>query len=412
MKAEIISIGDELLIGQTINTNASWIGEICNRNGINVQRVYTISDKKEEIVNTFDLALNSADLVIVTGGLGPTKDDLTKHVIAEYFNSPLEIHIPSLQRIEAFFAKRNRPMLQTNIQQAELPKTCTPLANHFGTAPGMWMEKNGKILISLPGVPYEMKAIVENEVLPLLKERFDLNGVYQRTMLLQGIAESFLADKIKHWEDKVRERGLGLAYLPSLGIVRLRVTSFEGKSREEEVDALLKEIEVSLAKNFFGYERVSLSEVIGKLLRENGKTLATVESCTGGALAAEIVRIPNASDYFKGSVLSYDNSIKTGVVGVSENTLKMHGAVSEEVVTEMAVKGRELLGVDFCLATSGVAGPDGGTDEKPVGTVWIALATSDAAVARRFTFGSNREMNIQMSVLTALNILRCEILKI
>lgn len=412
MRAEIISIGDELLIGQTINTNASWLGQECSRLGIRIVQVTTISDEKQLIKEAVDAAFTRSDLVLVTGGLGPTKDDITKHTLCEYFNTELEIHIPTLQRIEAFFASRNRPMLEVNIRQAELPKACTILENRNGTAAGMWFELKGKILISMPGVPYEMKGIMTEEVFPRLQQKFELKALYHKTILTQGIGESFLAEQIAGWENEVRDKGLGLAYLPSPGMVKLRLTSYEGESRSNEIDSYFDQLIARFPHYVFGRGDDTLQKVLGQVLRVKGLTIGTVESCTGGALAQQIVSVPGASDYFQGSLLTYSNELKNKLVKVDAKDLKDHGAVSSEVVEQMAKNGREILGVDVCVSTSGIAGPDGGTDEKPLGLVWIGISTADRIVSKCFRFGDNRERNIQMTVLTALNLVRCEILGI
>ncbi|MEN9999915.1 MAG: hypothetical protein RI922_2905 [Bacteroidota bacterium] len=412
MRAEILSIGDELLIGQTVNTNASWLGQECSKLGIRIVHVTTISDEKQLIKDAVDDAFTRADLVLVTGGLGPTKDDITKYTLAEYFDSELEIHLPTLQRIEAFFSKRNRPMLEVNIRQAELPKKCTILENVNGTAAGMWFEKDGKILISMPGVPYEMKGIMIDHAFPRLKEKFALKALYHKTLMTQGIGESFLADQIQDWENAVRDKGLGLAYLPSPGMVKLRLTSYEGKSRASEIDEYFKQLEERFPNYVYGKEDETIQLVLGRLLREKKMTIGTVESCTGGSLAQTLVSVPGASDYFQGSFLTYTNELKNRLVDVSQDDLDTLGAVSREVVEQMAKNGREKLGVDLCISTSGVAGPDGGTEELPVGSIWIGIATKEKVVSKRFQFGDHRERNIQMTVLTALNLVRCEILGI
>ncbi len=410
MRAEILSIGDELLIGQTVNTNASWLGQECSKLGIRIVHVTTISDEKQLIKDAVNDAFSRADLVLVTGGLGPTKDDITKYTLCEYFDSELEIHLPTLQRIEAFFSKRNRPMLEVNIRQAELPKKCTILENVNGTAAGMWFEKDGKILISMPGVPYEMKGIMIDQAFPRLKEKFALKALYHKTLMTQGIGESFLADQIQDWENEVRGKGLGLAYLPSPGMVKLRLTSYEGESRAEEIDAFFKRLEERFPNYVYGKEDESIQLVLGRLLRDKKMTIGTVESCTGGSLAQTLVSVAGASDYFQGSFLTYTNDLKNRLVDVSKHDLDTVGAVSREVVEQMAKNGREKLGVDICVSTSGVAGPDGGTEEIPVGTIWIGIATKDKVSSKKFQFGDHRERNIQMTVLTALNLVRCEIL--
>jgi nicotinamide-nucleotide amidase len=412
MNVIVISIGDELLIGQTVNTNASWIGQEISKIGGNILEGLTISDKAQEILTTVEYSINKADVIIITGGLGPTKDDITKHTLASYFDTELEIHQPTLDKITAYFSMRKRPMLESNIQQAALPKNCTILTNNYGTAAGMWFEKNGKIVISLPGVPYEMKGIMSEEVFPRMKERFQLNSMYHKTILTQGIGESFLAEQLTEWENRVRAEGFGLAYLPSPGIVKLRISSPNGEQDKTIIEDYLSEVKNTLPEAVFGYENENLPEIIGKLLRENNLKIGTVESCTSGLLANQIVSVSGASDYFEGSLLTYSYKLKEEVLGISNSTLVENGAVSEIVALQMAEKGLEKLDVDICLSTTGIAGPLGGTDDKPVGLVWIGLATKNGVKARKFQFGDNRERNLQMTVLSALNWLRYELLTI
>lgn len=410
MRADILSIGDELLIGQTVNTNASWIGKELSMRGIRIMQTTAIPDDDEKIIEAIDAALLRSEIVIITGGLGPTKDDITKHTLCKYFNTELFLHQPTLEKIEDYFTKRNRPMLEVNIKQAELPKSCEILNNNYGTAAGMWFEKEGKIVVSLPGVPYEMKGIMTEEVFPRLLERYELKSLFHITLMTQGIGESFLADRISDWEDRVRAAGLGLAYLPSPGLVKLRLTSYEGVSRKEEILNYFKEVEEALPQYVYGYGEDSLPKVLGDILRDRKLSLGTVESCTGGMMAAQIVSVPGSSDYFLGSFLTYSNLLKNKLIDVSLEDLNNFGAVSKEVVEAMAINGRKKLGVDVCISTSGVAGPAGGTEEKPVGTVWVAIALKDRVVSKVFRFGDDRDRNIQMTVLSALNLARCEIL--
>lgn len=409
MKVEIIAIGDELLIGQTINTNASWIGQVLTLRGAFVQRVLTIKDQIDDIRNAFSNCLSAADVVIVTGGLGPTKDDVTKKVIADYFNDELVIHQETLEIVQGFFARSNRPMLDVNIQQAAVPSKCKVLINRQGTAPGMWMEQNGKILISLPGVPYEMKGLMEQEVLPKLDQIFSLSQYYSKTGNIQGIGESYLADTMSDWENRLRNEGLDLAYLPSPGLIRLRISSKIGEVDKAKIERYFEELEAAYPQNFFGYGDVSISEVVGQLLIANNKTIATCESCTGGALASAIVSVPGSSVYYQGSLVTYSNELKMKLAGVSAQTLTDFGAVSEETVLEMAQNTREKLQVDYAIAISGIAGPTGGTDEKPVGTVWMAVASDSGVVAKKFLLVDNRERFIQRAVLSALNFIRISI---
>ena len=409
MKAIVISIGDELLIGQTINTNAAWIGQELSKLGGSVIEGLTISDQAEKIIETVEYAINRADVVLITGGLGPTKDDITKHTLARFFNTELEIHKPTLEKITNYFTSRNRPMLESNIQQAALPKNCTILPNNYGTAAGMWFEKEHRIVISLPGVPYEMKGIMTEEVFPMFKQRFQLNSLYHKTILTQGIGESFLAEQISDWENKVRSEGFGLAYLPSPGLVKLRLSSPNGEIDKQKIEEYLSEIQLLLPEAVFGFENDTLPQIIGKLLKDRNLKIGTVESCTSGLLANQIVSVSGASEYFEGSLLTYSYDIKESLLDIKKETLLTNGAVSEIIAQEMALGGLKKLGVDVCISTTGIAGPLGGTEDKPVGLVWIGIATKNQVKAKRFQFGDNRERNIQMTVLSALNWLRYEL---
>jgi nicotinamide-nucleotide amidase len=411
MNIEILAIGDELLIGQTINTNASWLGQELSKIGARVTRSLVIADDKHRILEAIDQCYPETNCVIITGGLGPTKDDITKHTLCEYFDTKLEIHQATLAKIEAYFASRNRPMLESNIQQAALPVDCEILANNYGTAAGMMFEKNGRYCVSLPGVPYEMKGIVLEELIPRLMQRFQLKAMYHYTALTQGIGESFLAEQISDWEDRIRERGFGLAYLPSPGLVKLRITSHEGKEDQTEIMEFFRELANRLPEAVFGYENDTLPDVIGSLLKTKGKTIGTVESLTSGLLAQQITSISGASDYFMGSLLTYSNDLKHRLCDVSIDAILSEGAVSEKVAMEMAENGAKKLGVDVCISTTGIAGPNGGTVDKPVGLVWVGLCISGKTLARKFQFGDNRERNIQMTVLSALNWLRYELAK-
>ena len=411
MNIEILAIGDELLIGQTINTNASWLGQELSKIGARITRSLVIADDKNRILEALDQCYPETNCVIITGGLGPTKDDITKHTLCEYFETNLEIHQPTLTKIEAYFASRNRPMLESNIQQAALPVDCEILANNYGTAAGMLFEKNGRYCVSLPGVPYEMKGIVTEQLIPRLMQRFQLKAMYHHTALTQGIGESFLAEQISDWEDRIRERGFGLAYLPSPGLVKLRITSYEGKEDQADIMEFFQELAARLPEAVFGYEADTLPDVLGKLLKKERKTIGTVESCTSGLLAQQITSVSGASDYFMGSLLTYSNDLKHRLCGVSVDAILSEGAVSEKVAIEMAENGARKLGVDICISTTGIAGPTGGSLDKPVGLVWIGLSISGKTIAKKFQFGDNRERNIQMTVLCALNWLRFELTK-
>jgi nicotinamide-nucleotide amidase len=412
MQADIITIGDELLIGQTINTNAAWIGQQLSLVGIAIGRSTTISDGRQEILASFSESLQRSELVIVTGGLGPTKDDITKETLCEFFETELELKQDVLLRIKEFFEKRGKEMLPSNIQQAELPKSCIVLDNFLGTASGMWFEKDGRVLASIPGVPYEMKAIMEEEVLPRAQAYFSVKGMYHQTLMTQGIGESFLAQKIEDWENRIYKDGLALAYLPSPGVVKLRLTSKKGIEDAELIDTYFRELEKSHPKYVYGRNGATIFDVVGQLLRSKGKTLSTVESCTGGGISAAFVASPGASDFLQGGIVTYSNELKINEAGVTETTIKKYGAVSEETVREMALGGQCKLKTDYCIAVSGIAGPDGGSDEKPVGLVWCAIAHPDGVTTKHFQFGTDRGRNLEMTALAAANMLRRVILAI
>lgn len=415
ISAEIVSIGDELLIGQTINTNAAWMGEVLNAAGVRVHRVTGISDQASEIKNILNEALGRSNIVLITGGLGPTKDDLTKWTLSEYFGAKLVQDETTLQRITDFFERRGLPMLETNRDQALMPDNCIILHNLRGTANGMWFEREGKVVVSMPGVPYEMTWLMEHEVMPRLKQHFRRPEIVHRTVLTQGVGESFLAEKIKHWEDSLKERGIALAYLPSPGMVKLRMSAYGGGT-QEELKAKIAERESALVlligEHIYGYEKDTLSSVVGELLAASGKTITVAESMTGGHIAQLITGTPGSSRYFLGSYVTYDERIKSQELGVPASLISAEGVVSEAVAKAMAEGARKAMNADYALATTGIAGPDGGTEATPVGTVWIGLSTPEKTVARVFRFGQNRERNIQMAGQSALQILRKEILSI
>jgi nicotinamide-nucleotide amidase len=410
MKAEIISIGDELLIGQVVNTNASWIASELNMAGIQVVHIAAIADDKEAIVKSLDDASERADIILITGGLGPTKDDITKKTLAEYFDSKLVFHEPTFNQIKEIFKARNFEVTDINRQQAMIPDKCEPLFNKNGTAPGMWFEKEGKVFVSMPGVPFEMKPMVTEQVLPRLNKKFNFGTIIHKTVMTTGMPESFLADKIKEWENNLPEN-IKLAYLPQPGIVRLRLTAkgHDKAALQKAVDLQVEKLKAIIGDIIYGYDDITLEEVVGQLLREKGKTLSTAESCTGGYIAHLITSIAGSSDYFQGSVVSYSNEVKSKVLGVPESDLIEHGAVSQQVVEAMVIGVRKLMGTDYAVATSGIAGPTGGTPEKPVGTTWIAVATPEKVVSKLFHFGEHRGRNIRRAALAALEMLRKEL---
>lgn len=412
MKVELISIGDELLIGQTVNTNASWLGREFAQRGASVNYTTVIRDTKEDILTALDVAFARVDVIVVTGGLGPTKDDITKYTLCEYFQTELVLNEEVLTRVRGYFEARGREMLEVNIKQAEMPKNAHVLQNDMGTASGMWFDHNGKVLISLPGVPYEMKHLMSDRAFPLLMERYTMKSLYHRTLQTQGIGESYLAERIEDLETEIRANGFGLAYLPSSSQVRLRISSERTAENEQKIESYFEQIEARLPQYAYGREDDQLSEVVGRWMIENNKTVGTVESCTGGAIAADLVSVAGSSAYFLGSMVTYSYELKSKLVGVNMHDIETQGAVSETVVRQMAEGGRAALGVDFCIAASGIAGPGGGTEDKPVGTVWIGIAGPNGTLAKKFLFGDNRERNILRTVQTALNLLRCEALGI
>lgn len=412
VKATLVSIGDELLIGQTINTNAAWMGNELTSLGIRVEKVLTIEDKKEEILSMLSSLEGKVDMVLMTGGLGPTKDDITKYTLCEYFGTQLVRHEDVLQRIEEFFAARGREILEVNRQQADLPESCTVLRNDMGTASGMWLERGGTIFVSMPGVPYEMKHLMTERVIPEIKQRFTLPIILRKTYMTQGIGESFLAEIIRDWENRLRTSGLSLAYLPSPGLVKLRITA-QGNDPEMLnglIDAYGKELLPLIDEYYFGTDDITLEEVVGQLLREQKASLSTAESCTGGYIAHLITGVSGSSDYYQGSVVSYSNDIKINELQVDPEDLKRVGAVSKEVVEAMAMGVQKKFNTDYAIATSGVAGPTGGSDEKPVGTIWIAIAHKNGVVSRKFLFEKDRQRNIRRTALSALMMLRKVIL--
>jgi nicotinamide-nucleotide amidase len=413
MTAEIITIGDELLIGQVVDTNSAWMAEQLNLVGIRVHQITSISDSREHILCTLTDAETRADVILITGGLGPTKDDITKVTLCEYFDTELVFNEEAFKNVESLFKLRGFPVTALNRKQAEIPANCTPLKNINGTAPGMWFEREGKIIVSMPGVPFEMKAMVIDQILPLLSKKLNGSFIVHTTVMTQGVGESFLAKTIEDWETQLPEN-IKLAYLPQPGIVRLRVTAIGGNKADltEQLEIEIAKLKVIIPDLIFGYNDEMLEQVVGRLLKSRSKSLSTAESCTGGYIAHLITSVPGSSEYFKGSIISYANEVKMDELGVKPASLEQHGAVSEDVVKQMASGVREKLNTDYALATSGIAGPDGGTEEKPVGTTWIALVTPEKVIAQKFLFGEHRGRNIRKAALAALNMLRVELLNI
>ncbi|MBE0649891.1 MAG: competence/damage-inducible protein A [Bacteroidales bacterium] len=412
MNAEIINIGDELLIGQVVNTNASWLASEMNKAGISVVQITTIADDDYAIKAALDQASERAQIIIISGGLGPTRDDITKKSLAEYFNSEMIFDEGTFENVKKIFSLRHYEVTEVNKMQALIPEKCIPLQNNNGTAPGMWFEKDDKVFVSLPGVPYELKSLFSDEVIVRLAKRYKLGAVVHKTIMTTGVGESFLAAKIKDWEDNLPPY-VKLAYLPQPGLVRLRLSAKgpDKQALENELQQLTEALKQYVPEVIYGYDDMSLEEAIGNLLKEKGKTIATAESCTGGYIAHLITSIAGSSDYYKGSIISYSNEVKMNLLGVSSASLEEYGAVSQDVVEQMATGARERLKTDYAMATSGIAGPDGGTEEKPVGTTWIALAGPNGVISQRFHFGEHRGRNIRRSALVALNMLRMELIK-
>jgi len=412
MNVEIITIGDELLIGQVIDTNSAWIAENLNLIGIKVHQITSISDNREHILTTLAEASKRAQIVLMTGGLGPTKDDITKQTLCEYFQTKLVFNEPTYQNVVKLFGLRGMELNELNRKQAELPEICTPISNPNGTAAGMWFEKDGVIYASMPGVPFEMKPMVLNEIMPRLAQKFNSSFIVHKTVLTHGVGESQLAGMIENWEDALPEN-IKLAYLPQPGIVRLRLTAI-GNNKDKltkAVETQIRKLRKIIPDLIFGFGTETLEEVIGKLLNDRFATLSTAESCTGGYISHLITSVPGSSAYYKGSVIAYSNEIKIFELGVSPEALYKHGAVSEEVVKQMAIGIKQKLLTDYSVAVSGIAGPNGGTKEKPVGTIWIAIATPKKVIAQQFLFGEDRGRNIRKAALAALNMLRLQLTK-
>ena len=407
---DIISIGDELLIGQVVNTNASWMAEQLNNKALPVNRIIAISDTSSAINNALHNSVLNTKLVLITGGLGPTKDDLTKETICEFFGSKLVLNQKVLNHVEEFFAKRGRSLTESNRQQALLPDNCEIITNSQGTAPGMYFVKEDTHFVFMPGVSFEMKSIMNEWVIPFFSEYCDVKARAQKTVMTSGMGESFLADRISQWEDALPEN-TKLAYLPSPGKVRLRL-QVESENKNTAIKQLEKHI-LALTKIIpeliYGYDDILFEAVVGSLLVEKGKTIATAESCTGGMIAERITSIAGSSRYFKGSIVAYANEIKSNVLNIDMSIIEKHGAVSEEVACLMAKNVRELMKTDIAVSTTGIAGPDGGTDEKPVGTVWIGIATKEKLFAKKYQFGNQRKRNTNWTVQTALNLIRKEL---
>jgi nicotinamide-nucleotide amidase len=410
--AELLTIGDEILYGQIVDTNAQWMSVELSNAGIKVIHKTSVGDLESEILTAFAEAEKRADIILITGGLGPTSDDLTKPCLAKYFNCGLKIHVEALAEVTEFFKSRGRELTEVNRQQAALPDCCEKVTNKMGTAPGMWFERNGKVFVSMPGVPHEMKRMMTDIVIPKLTRTFKTPSIYHKVIRTAGIGESFLADKIKDWESALPAH-IKLAYLPSLGEVKLRLTSI-GDNREQlvkDTENLIKDLQLLAGDYIYGYGENPLEVVIGETLRQKKLTLAVAESCTGGYLSHLITSVPGSSEYFLGSIIPYAYDIKMRQLGVKPETLEKHGAVSEPTIMEMANLVRAKFNTDIGVATSGIAGPGGETPEKPVGTVWIAYSDRHQTVTKKLQLSKDRMINIKLASVHVLNLIRLSLPK-
>lgn len=407
MRAEIITIGDEILIGQVVDTNSAWMGQQLNLNGIQVYQVTSVHDDREHILQALADAEKRVDLVLITGGLGPTKDDITKKCLCEYFDTQLVFNPEVLDHVQNMLTSRNVVVNQLNRDQALLPGNCTVLHNSVGTASGMWFERNDTIFISMPGVPFEMEAIMTEEVFPRLKKLGRMQSIVHKTILTIGLPESMLAERIEKWESALPSF-IKLAYLPSQMMVRLRLSGYGSDQSvlEFEIEKQVSELLKIIPDHVFGYDDDNLGLVLGRELLLQNRTLAVAESCTGGSISQFITSNPGSSAYFKGAVIAYSNEIKNKVLNVPLEVIAEYGAVSQQVAELMALGVKKQLNTDYAVATTGIAGPDGGTAEKPVGTVWIAVAGPSGVTSKLYQFRHNRERNIIRSTHTALNMLR------
>lgn len=427
MNAGIIIIGDEILIGQVVDINSSWISREMNKIGFRTETVITVGDDGKSISDAIDRCLDVADVVFMTGGLGPTKDDITKKVICEKFGTELVLNEQVLANVAEMLGRRGIALTENNRGQALVPATATVVNNAVGTAPGIMMEVpsnslpersrrvelvgRNKLLFSMPGVPFEMRYLMEHEIIPLIKKHYNLKPVFHKTLLLTGIAESILAEKISDWEDSLA-KNVRLAYLPAYSSIRLRLSVYQpDDTTESYINAKVEELKRIVPENIIAYEDIKLEELVGKLLKDRHCTVATAESCTGGKVASLITSVSGSSEYYKGSVVSYCNEVKADVLGVSRADLEKYGAVSSTVAEQMASGVRHLLKTDYAVATTGIAGPTGGSDEKPVGTVWIAVATPTRVVSRKYVFGKDRSINIERFAASALSMLIVEMEK-
>jgi len=412
MNAQIITIGDELLIGQTIDTNSAFIGSELSSIGFDITRKISIHDRRDDILQTFSGVTGKTELVMVTGGLGPTSDDITKQTICEFFDTRLVLNKSVLTMIEEMMRRRGVQMNENNRMQAMVPESCRVIQNERGTAPGMLFEKDKTMFIFMPGVPFEMKYMMTEHILPMLKERFTSQVIIHKNIMTYGAPEARLAEMLSGFEKELPGE-ISLAYLPSSGVIKLRLTA-KGTDRDLLTGIIVEQVKKlyrTIPELIYGEDEKSLEKVIGELLKERKQTVSTAESCTGGKIAEMITSIAGSSAYYKGSVIAYDNSLKKHLLGVPDDLIKKYGAVSRQVVEQMALGARKLMGTDFSVATSGIAGPDGGTDSKPVGMVWIAVSSDKGTIAEKYIYGSERIQNILRFSNAALNLLRLQIIR-
>lgn len=400
MRVEIISIGDELLIGQTVNSNAAWMGRELTLQGFIITAVTTVGDRSDDIIRAIDIAFGRADILLLTGGVGPTNDDITKHTLCRYFHTALKFNDEVLQNIESVFLKRNIQLNQLTRKQAYVPASATVIQNKVGTAPILWFNKEEKVLVSMPGVPFEMKTTMHDDIIPRLQAQFLVKQYLRRTYLVSGITESALATRLAEFETLL-PAGFSLAYLPSFGFIRLRLSVW-GEEHKQEMKQLGRKLKQLLGDEFVARSEKTAEALLGEKLRKQNLTVATAESCTGGYIAHRITAVPGASDYFEGSIVSYDNRIKEELLDVDKSSIEKFGVVSSEVVEQMAVNVARKLKTGCSIAVSGIMGPEGGTKEKPVGTVWICTLYENELLSREYRVGSSREENIERTANLAI----------
>jgi nicotinamide-nucleotide amidase len=405
--ADIITIGDEILYGQIIDTNSQWISAELDKIGIKVLRKTSVGDNREEILKILQESEQRSHLILMTGGLGPTSDDITKQTLAEYFKSKLALNKEALEDVSNYFKSKGKDLSDLNRQQAFLPEVCECIPNKSGTAPGMWFDKNGKIFISMPGVPFEMKAMMQQEVLPRIGRKFKTPVIFHKMVKIVGIGESYLSEKITDWEKNLPSN-IRLAYLPLIGELKLRLTATgadkeQVKQQVEEQVLMLRKI---IPEYIFGFDDDLLEKVVGSMFEKRKMSISSAESCTGGYLAYLLTTIPGSSAYYWGSVIAYQNQIKTDILGVRQETIDQYGAVSEQTVKEMAEGVRKKFGTDIGVSSSGIAGPSGGTEEKPVGTVWIGYSDKNQSFAKKLMLGNDRDINVKLTCIAVFNMIR------